>query len=286
MTSLGLFKNRTAVIATMHKKEQAIAPLVEQELLLKTVIPNNFNTDLFGTFTRDVKRLGTQIETARAKAEKAMEITGTSLGIASEGSFGPHPAIPFLPHNREIILFLDKENNLEIIGEEFTTDTNYSHQVVSNLEAAEKFAKKAGFPEHGLVVIIGEPATGQGEIIKGIITPEHLSDAVNYALKKSAGAVHLETDMRAMYNPTRMKAIERATRNLIEKIKTVCPQCSCPGFEIIERKKGLPCSLCNLPTHLTKSVVYQCKKCGFYEEKLFPDGRKTADPGMCQYCNP
>lgn len=286
MTSLSLFKNRTAVIATMHKKEQAIAPLVEQELLLKTVIPNNFNTDLFGTFTRDVKRLGTQIEAARAKAEKAMEITETSLGIASEGSFGPHPAIPFLPHNREIILFLDKENNLEIIGEEFTTDTNYSHQVVSNLEEAEKFAKKAGFPEHGLVVIIGEPATGQGEIIKGIITPEHLSDAVNYALKKSAGAVHLETDMRAMYNPTRMKAIERATRNLIEKIKTVCPQCYCPGFEIIERKKGLPCSLCNLPTHLTKSVVYQCKKCGFSEEKLFPDGIKTADPGMCQYCNP
>ena len=286
MTSLSLFKNRTAVIATMHKKEQAIAPLVEQELLLKTVIPDNFNTDLFGTFTRDVKRLGTQIEAARAKAEKAMKITGTSLGIASEGSFGPHPAIPFLPHNREIILFLDKENNLEIIGEEFTTDTNYSHQVVSNLEEAEKFAKKAGFPEHGLVVIIGEPATGQGEIIKGIITPEHLSDAVNYALKKSAGAVHLETDMRAMYNPTRMKAIERATRNLIEKIKTVCPQCYCPGFEIIERKKGLPCSLCNLPTHLTKSVVYQCKKCGFSEEKLFPDGIKTADPGMCQYCNP
>ena len=73
---------------------------------------------------------------------------------------------------------------------------------------------------------------------------------------------------------------------LIEKIKTVCPQCSCPGFEIIERKKGLPCSLCNLPTHLTKSVVYQCKKCGFCQDKLFPDGTKTADPGMCQYCNP
>ncbi|MCT7950540.1 hypothetical protein NG798_12130 [Ancylothrix sp. C2] len=286
MTSLSLFKNRTAVIATMHKKEQAIAPLVEQELLLKTVIPDNFNTDLFGTFSRDVKRRGTQIEAARAKAEKAMEITGTSLGIASEGSFGPHPAIPFLPHNREIVLFLDKENNLEIIGEEFTTDTNYSHELVNNLEEAEKFAKKAGFPEHGLVVIIGESATGQGEIIKGIITPENLSDAVNYALKKSAGAVHIETDMRAMYNPTRMRAIERATRNLIEKIKTVCPQCSCPGFEIIERKKGLPCSLCNLPTHLTKSVVYQCKKCEFCQEKLFPDGIKTADPGMCQYCNP
>lgn len=287
MSQKPLFKNRLAVIATMHKKEKIIAPIIEQEIGFKPTVPQNFNTDIFGTFTREVKRLGNQIEAARLKAKKAMEIVGAGVGIASEGSFGPHPLIPYMPQNREIVLFLDKENDLEIIGQEISTETNYSHQLVSSVEEAYKFAIKAGFPQHGLVVIIGEPAEGKGEIIKGIIKEEQLTDTVIYALKKSInGTVHIETDMRAMYNPTRQKNIEKATRDLIYKINSLCPQCSWPGFEIVTRKKGLPCSLCNFPTQLTHSVIYQCKKCNFSQEQLFPHGKETADPAQCQYCNP
>lgn len=287
MNQMSLFNNRVGVLATMHKKERVIAPILAKELGIQVIVPANFDTDVFGTFTREVKRMGTQIEAARFKAEKAIAISGETLAFASEGSFGPHPLIPYLSANREIVLLLDKAKNIEIVGEVFSTETNHNHQSVSSVEEAYEFAQKVGFPEHALVVIIGDAQAGKGEIIKGITAEAELVDTVKTSLKKSAdGKVHIETDMRAMYNPTRMKNIEKATLDLIEKINQTCPDCAWPGFDAIANKKGLPCELCHLPTHLTLAVIYQCKKCGYTVEKIFPNGRETADPSQCQYCNP
>ncbi|PMB21063.1 DUF6671 family protein, partial [Fischerella thermalis] len=103
-----LFNNRIAVLATKHQKERVIAPILEAELRMKVVVPEDFDTDVFGTFTREVKRPGNQVEAARLKAKKALELTGESLAIASEGSFGPHPEIPFISGNREVVLLLDQ----------------------------------------------------------------------------------------------------------------------------------------------------------------------------------
>jgi hypothetical protein len=281
------WQNRVAVIATMHQKEQVIAPILEEELGVKVIVPANFNTDIFGTFTRDIQRTGNQIEAARLKAEKILEQTGESIAIASEGSFAPHPAFPYVTSNREIIIFIDKENDLEIIGEEFSIDTNHNHLVVQTLEQALKFAKKVGFPEHGLIAMSEESPTDSHEIFKGIITEEQLVEAINYILNQSStGTVHLETDMRAMFNPTRMKNIAKATHNLVKKINCYCPKCYTPGFEITQKIQGLPCELCYSPTSLTRAVIYECQKCGYSEEKLFPDGNEFADPSLCMYCNP
>jgi hypothetical protein len=283
MKNQQLFSNRVGILATMHQKEIVIAPLLEQ-LGIKVIVPPDLNTDVFGTFTRDIERSGTQIEAARLKAEKALALTGETLAFASEGTFCPHPGLPYISSNREIVILLDKENNLEIIGEEFSLETNHNFQIIHNIEEAYKFATKVGFPEHGLIVI-SDSAKDSGEIFKGIITDKQLEEAVNFALKNSSNQkVHIETDMRAMYNPTRMRNIEKATRNLLKKINNFCPSCGMPGFEITQRIKGLPCASCYTPTLLTRAVKYQCKKCGFSQEKLFPDG-KYADPGQCMYCN-
>lgn len=282
-----LFSDRLAVLATMHQKEKVIAPLLEQELGIKIIVPQDFNTDIFGTFTREIKRTGTQIETARLKAEKALEITGESLAIASEGSFAPHPLVPYIYSNREIVIFLDKVNNLEIIGEEFSTDTNFSHQVIKNLDEAYIFAQKIAFPEHGLVIWFEHSRTRCNEIIKGIVKEPDLIEAVDFALQNSSdGKINIETDMRAMYNPTRMKNIAKATHNLLNKISSCCPQCHTPGFEMTDRIQGLPCELCQMPTTLTLKVIYQCKKCSFRQERLFPNGIEFANPAQCMYCNP
>jgi hypothetical protein len=282
-----LFTNRVALLATMHQKERVIAPILEQELGIKIIVPQDLNTDIFGTFTREVKRRGNQIEAARLKAEKALEITGEKLAIASEGSFAPHPSVPYLSCNREIVIFLDKKHDLEIIGEDFSTDTNHNYQVVQSVAEALNFAKKVGFPKHGLVVMFDESPKNNNEIIKGIITEEKLIDSVNFVLNNSlSGKVHLETDMRAMYNPTRMQNIEKATQDLLRKINSCCPNCSTPGFEITQRIKGLPCGLCYTPTLLTRAAIYECKKCGFSQEKLFPNGKEFADAAQCIYCNP
>ncbi|MFB2933932.1 DUF6671 family protein [Aerosakkonemataceae cyanobacterium BLCC-F154] len=287
MKSGSLFVDRTAVIATMHKKEAVISPILTRELGVKAIVPSDFDTDRFGTFTREIKRLGTQIEAAKFKAEAALNLTGETLAISSEGTFGPHPFVPYLSCDREIVILIDKQHDLEIIGEEFSTETNHSHQLVKSVEEAFEFAQKVGFPEHGLVVMFAENPKDSSEVIKGINTQEKLEEAVSLFLKKSLnGKVHLETDMRALYNPTRMKNIAKATLNLVEKINSLCPKCDRPGFSITDRRPGLPCSLCHTPTQLTLASIYRCQKCGFQKEMLFPDGIKQADPAQCMYCNP
>ncbi|MBW4689109.1 MAG: hypothetical protein KME40_29465 [Komarekiella atlantica HA4396-MV6] len=287
MENQSLFNNRVGILATMHQKERVIAPLLEQELGIKVKVPPNFNTDIFGTFTREVKRSGTQIIAARLKAEKALDVTGETLAIASEGSFILDPSLPYIYSNREIVILLDKENDLEIIGEEFSLETNFNYQVVDNLEEAENFARKIGFPEHGIVVRFELSATNDIKIIKGITTAEKLLETVNFALTNSPdGQIHMETDMRALYNPTRMKNINKATHDLVRKVNSHCPNCSAPGFSITKSIKGLPCAICYMPTPLTRAVIYQCKKCGFSQENLFTDGQELADPSQCSYCNP
>jgi hypothetical protein len=282
-----LFSKRVGVIATMHHKEKVIAPLLAKELDMITVVPCNFNTDAFGTFTREIKRPGTQITAAKLKAEAALKITGETLAIASEGSFVPHPIVPYIYSNREIVVLLDKANEIEIIGEEFSIETNFNHQVVANIQEADDFAQKVGFPEHGLVAYWEDATKNSIEIIKGITTEAKLQETIRIALNNSVnGKVNLETDMRALYNPTRMKNIEKATLDLLNKIKSLCPKCSAPGFAITEKKAGLPCEMCSMPTNLTLAVIYQCQQCSFKQEKLFPNDREFADPAQCMYCNP
>lgn len=282
-----VFKDRTLVLATMHQKERAIAPLLTQEIGLNVVVPPDFNTDRFGTFTREIKRWGTQLEVARQKAKAVLEMTGESLAIASEGSFFPHPAFPYICCDREIVLLLDQTNDLEIIGQEISTETNFAHQTVKTIDDALKFAQKVSFPEHGLAVMFAQYSQSKDEIFKGITSESKLINALEYVLKHSPNqTAHLETDMRAMYNPTRLQVIARATQNLIKKIKQLCPQCSVPGFDIVEREAGLPCSLCLGPTSLIRREIWICQKCRFKQTNDFPDNSKFADPTYCQYCNP
>jgi hypothetical protein len=286
LSAESLFAKRVAVLATMHRKETVIAPVLEHELGLQVLVPTDFDTDQFGTFSREVKRAGSQLEAARVKAQQAMQLTGQTLALASEGAFGPHPAMPYLPYNREIILLLDQQHQLEIVGEAVSTATNYSHKQVSTLEEARHFAAQVGFPQHGLVVIAGDrpddPMPISQPIIKGITTEADLAQALEQALS-IAPAAWLETDMRALYNPQRLLVIQQATENLVAKIRQTCPRCGCPGFDVWTQKSGLPCAWCQQPTTLIRSVVYGCQRCGFEQEEV---QEAQADPAYCAYCNP
>ncbi|HEY9641099.1 MAG TPA: DUF6671 family protein, partial [Coleofasciculaceae cyanobacterium] len=279
------FANRVGVLATMHRKEKVIAPILEQELGIQLQVPENLNTDRFGTFTRDRDRPGDQRSTARLKAESALDLTGESLAIASEGSFGPHPSLPMIACNRELIVLVDRVHKLEIFGQEISIETNYRYTTVRSVEEAQIFAQTIGFPEHGLVVMPDASTQNPHDIVKGIVSEAELLTVVTEALRRSP-TLHLETDMRALYNPTRMNVIAKAAINLVAVIQSACPQCTYPGFEPVEYRTGLPCALCHFPTALTRVAIYHCQHCGFRQEKLFPDGIEAADPAQCQYCNP
>ena len=278
-----MFAGRMAVLATMHHKERAIAPILEPALGIQIVVPQTFDTDVFGTFTREVKRVGDQQEAARQKAIAAMELMKTDLAIASEGSFAPHPALPILPCDRELVMLVDRANDLEIVGEAISTETNFSQRSITHFDQAKEFALKIGFPKHGLIARVNADST---HIIKGITTLEQLEEAILRLSKLTENSIHLETDMRALYNPTRMKVIMQATQDLLQKINRCCPSCSTPGFELVEHTLGLPCDWCKSPTNQTLSHLYRCQKCGFEEEILFPQGARSADPAQCPYCNP
>lgn len=276
------FQNRTAVLATMHGKEQAIAPILKAELDLKVIIPEHFDTDRFGTFTREIPRVGDQLEAARRKALEAIAQTGLDLAIASEGSFAPHPNLPLLPCDREIIVLIDRLNKLEIIGEFISIETNFNHRIISTLDEADQFAIQVGFPEHKLIILLNK----NEPIVKGIANYDQLHEAVTLALARSTtGTIQIETDMRAMHNPTRMKAIAQATHDLVQKAKQFCPSCSRPGFGISARKSGLPCGWCGMPTELTIAHLYRCQTCNFEQERYL-DPVQTADPMYCPRCNP
>lgn len=284
MKHSNLFKGRTAIFVTKHKKENVIFPIFSKSgINLKLV--ESIDTDLFGTFTGEIPRSGTQVEAARLKALRAIEQTGETLALASEGSFGPHPTLFFAPGNVELVLLLDIRNQIELHGWEISTDTNYAHQKVKAVGDAFDFGDRVGFPSHGLIV---RPNSGSsGLLFKGITNESELIRAVDSCIKHSEDmAAIIETDMRAMYNPKRMAVIEKAAVNLLGKMNSVCPQCSWPGFEVTDKISGLPCNLCGCPTRSTLSHLYTCKKCSFNNEVEFPCGKTSEDPMYCDCCNP
>ena len=212
-----------------------------------------------------------------------MQQSNADLVIASEGSFGPHPSIFFVNADEEILLFVDKKNDLEIIVKELNTTTNFNASEIRSLRALKVFANKVGFPSHAL--ILRQSKNDFKTIYKGITTWIKLIDAYNHLINHS-DSVYVETDMRAMYNPTRRNVIQAATIKLVEKIKNTCPACKTPGFGITGIKEGLPCSACKAPTRSILSHIYCCQKCNYEEYKAYPYEKTEEDPMYCDLCNP
>jgi len=277
-----MFKGRNLIIATKHEKEKVIAPILEKILGVKCKVAENFDTDSLGTFTGEIERLDNPFTAAKNKCLLAMELNNCDMAVASEGSFGPHPALGFIYVDDEILLFIDKKNNLEISVRELSIETNFNAQEVTTEEQLIEFATNAKFPSHGL--ILRQSNKDHLDIVKGITDWALLKKHFN-ELKHKYGAAYIETDMRAMYNPSRMKVIQDASSRLAEKINTNCPYCNVPGFGIIAAKPGLPCSQCSFPTKSTMAYEYKCKSCSFTEErKILHD--KQEDPMYCDICNP
>ena len=213
----------------------------------------------------------------------AMELTNCDLAIASEGSLGPHPTIYFVPADDEFLIFIDKKNNLEIIARELSTETNFNGSEIRTEKELKEFATNANFPSHGL--ILKKSKDEFAGIVKGITNRKYLKDTFKDFISKY-GKAFIETDMRAMYNPTRMKVIEKAVVKLANKINSHCPDCDTPGFGITDAKPGLPCELCNFPTRSTLSYIYVCQKCSFKKEEKYPNGKYFESPIYCDVCNP
>jgi hypothetical protein len=278
-----MFQNRKLLIATKHEKERVIAPILEKELGIHCFVDHTFDTDALGTFTGEIERELDPVSTAREKCLRAMRINNCDLGMASEGSFGPHPAMFFANADDELLIFIDTLNDIEIIVRELSTATNFNGKQIQSHNDLLDFANLVDFPKHG--IILRPSKDDYTNIYKGIIDLETLEKTFAH-LSSKYHSVYAETDMRALYNPTRMNVIEKATHKLVQKIKSVCPNCQKPGFGITDSRKGLPCGFCGSPTNSILSNIYSCRHCQFTKEEMYPAKKTTEDPMYCDHCNP
>ncbi len=279
------YSGERAVLATMHGKERVMAPILAPLGLEVMTVPG-IETDRHGSFTRSVERQGTALAAARAKIADAFGLAPTlRVGLASEGSFGPHPAMPLLPFAQELVLLIDRERGLSIAGHDIGSDTNYAQALCSEVSTALAFARRIGFPAHGVVAMAsesGRPAP-QRALFTDLSTEAALANAVRWLLMR-APAAFVESDMRADRNPTRMAAIARATADLVRNWWSRCPVCGRPGFVVGERVPGLPCAACGQPTRRVRAERLQCVGCGHAD--LRPVADPAADPAGCDVCNP
>lgn len=277
-----IYRGSTVALLTQHGKEKVVAPLLASAIDCRVMRVTGFDTDQLGTFTRNIPRPGTQLDAARKKARLGMELAGLTLGLASEGSFGPDPYTGMFPWNVEMIVWIDDTLGIEVVGVA-SGATSFSHLLTANWEEAETFAHTAGFPEHGLV------ARPQHEddprIRKGIADWETLREAFRWACGEANNdCAFLETDVRAHMNPTRMEIIAQATQDLARKLCTLCPVCNTPGFQIVERVPGLPCEDCGAPTREARADIHHCVRCGHQVTVERPE--KTTPAAHCDWCNP
>ena len=275
-----LYSGQQFSVATKHQKGLYLDPVFSRitgALLIEAPV----DTDQLGTFTGEIERQGTMLECARRKCIWGMQALGCDYGLATEGSFGPHPSIPFLAAHTEILIFIDQIRGLEIYEQITTVDTNYQHSTVRSFDELLAFAVKIGFPSHALIISTG----AERSFIKGIQTLAELKIAYNQCVQQSIdGTVFVQTDMRAHLNPTRQSAIRGLGERLAQRLISLCPGCNMPGWPQVTYEYGLLCKQCQRPTPERAYEVNSCVKCSFQTRSVV--NSQGANPEFCLNCNP
>jgi hypothetical protein len=162
-----MFKGRRLLIASKHQKEKAANTLLETALGVKCSVAA-VDTDSLGTFTGEVERTLNPLDAAIKKCEMAIATLGGDLAFANEGSFGPHPQIPFTACDEELVVLVDKLNGLEIAERHISLNTNFRQSYIQSVEELQGFAELVGFPHHG-IILRNSPGSSE-KILKGIST--------------------------------------------------------------------------------------------------------------------
>lgn len=273
-----------AVLATKHAKLPLIGPPLERVVGLR-VETVAVDTDTLGTFTGDIPRLGSPLETAVAKARLGMAVTGRSLGIASEGSIGPDPAIPFVVADQELVVLVDDDADIIVWEAHSSWDIVAATTTVGPGDNLEQFLTKAGFPTHQLIV---RPNSGEiRPIYKGIVSIGELTAAVaECAALATDGLACVETDLRAHVCPSRRTIIADAAERLALRLAARCPACGAPGWGRVDTMLGVPCDSCGTEVARPWAEIDGCLACEHRATRPVIPPETRADPRECPFCNP
>ena len=274
------------VLTSKHEKLSLIQPAF-QEIAGLTLAEEALDTDLLGTFSGEVERIFPPLETAIRKAELGLIKTGANLGLASEGSIGPDPLIPFAISNIEHMVLVDKIRGL-IISESFRSfEIVKVSEVVAPGQNLKKLMWSVGFPEQKLIAMPNQ-VDGEGSLnpIKAIFTRESLLDAIAECASQSKdGKARIEPDYRAHNSPSRAKNIIKVAEMLATRVSKLCPTCNCPGWGKVGYNYGLNCEACD--THDSTAMRQEVLGCASCDQKLAGVVLATnLRAENCQQCNP
>ena len=283
MNHLDIYRGHLAVLTSQHEKQRLVAPSF-REVLGVELLERALDTDQFGTFSGDIERSASPLDTAIAKARLGMKESGLPLGMASEGSVGPDPFIPFVISDIEHLVWVDAERDIVVSESHRSLDIRAaSTRTFVGAELGD-FLQRADFPRHRLIVKAEN--SSPLHCAKGIGSAQELEAAITECSSYSAtGAVIVESDLRAHCSPSRQANIAAAARLLALRISTHCPDCHTPGWGKVGVERGLLCRDCS--SFVEKAVradVLGCVKCDF--KKLEPRAESRADPAICNWCNP
>ncbi|TFC89598.1 hypothetical protein E3T28_00360 [Cryobacterium sinapicolor] len=273
------YSGRTITFATMHGKELLAQDTFQNTLGANVTAAAGLDTDQFGTFAGDIPRPLSPRDSARAKARLGMHLAGTTLGLASEGTFTS--GFGLLVENTEILIFIDNTLGLEIVEGSVTTSPVAGGRRITNAREALTFASAIGFPDQG--VILQSAQNDRTYAHKNITQLEVLGDTTEALLKQHHSVVILP-DYRAHKAPSRAAAIRALCEKMAQRLATECPRCRAPGFGHTNVEHGLPCSSCGSATQVIAADIHGCGRCT--HQTRTPRRHAHADPEWCDHCNP
>lgn len=262
---------------TCHDKGRLVADALAA-LGYRVEAISSYDTDHFGTFSREVLRSGSAHDTALAKARLACALGGVRYGLGSEGSFGRDPHLGWMPWDYEVLCLWDAQLQYPVFALAGSGATNYAQAEVSSMEEAKNFMQRARFPEHAL--LLGRP--GEPWFRKGIRQRDWLLTQLEWLLARES-SVWLETDMRAHMNPLRQAVIRDAAAHLAQRLASHCPACQARGFAVQRSEVGLLCADCGMSTRLAAALIWVCPAC---QHEARRPVSQLASAGQCEQCNP
>ncbi|GAA5176281.1 hypothetical protein GCM10025771_10590 [Niveibacterium umoris] len=273
------WSGQTALLPTLHGKGRALGAALGPALGI-AVEEVSIDTDRFGSFSGSIPRPDGALAALSAKVAACREARPDArIVIASEGSFGPHPAMPWLAVNIEYLRWHELDEDFELTVSSASLRPMHRTHTLSRLEELETALPAFGFPAHGLMVAAPGAAVAHST---GITTVGALCEVLASTLA-SHGAAELRSDLRAHLNPTRMRHITRAAWRLANRLRTACPDCGAPGFGEAVAVRGLPCVACGFPTSEPAGRRWRCLRCPYTCERVRTG---FADALRCPLCNP
>ena len=271
------------MLATKHGKLVCIGPALAAVGLAVQVA--EVDTDVLGTFTGEVPRAASPRATAVAKARLGMDATGGALGLASEGSFGPHPSAPWVIVDTEIVVLVDDRRGIEVAGVASSTEVVAVARAVDVRGDLAPVVADADLPTHAVTVVPNDGSTGP--IHKGLRRLPDVATAVaDCAAASTDGRARVETDLRAHVCPGRREVIRAAAGDLASRPGSRCRLCRSPGWGRVDVVVGVPCGWCGTDVDHVRAEVDACPACAHRAERAVLPAGAVADPGSCPRGNP